>query len=49
MTMFFKPAFALMILSLVLAPLAATAERKSCPPGAYWDQRDQMCIYGNGN
>lgn len=37
-----------MSILLMLTTSTAFAASKKCPPGAYWDERDQMCIYGNG-
>lgn len=32
----------------IFATATSADQRKKCPPGSYWDPRDQKCIWGNG-
>ncbi|WP_171006791.1 hypothetical protein [Shimia litoralis] len=34
--------------AILMAASAAYANPQKCPPGSYWDTRDNMCIYDNG-
>ena len=37
----------LLIASLTLLPMMASANSKKCTPGSYWSERDQKCIWRN--